>query len=303
MLNKLKSKCDNLPPALAFEIFDKMILPILSYGSEVWGFREYKCIEQVQIKFCKRLLGVCSSTSNAAVVGECGRFPIFLTYYVKCIKYWLKLLKMHDSRFPRAVYNMLVTFDEVGRHTWASEIKHLLHRYGFGEVWYFQSVGCELTFLNQFQQRLKDCYLQDWRASVTSNSKLDTYSIIKSSFGLEAYLSLNLPWKFISFMAKLRCSSQSLTIEVGRHFSIDRCYRICPFCTVSRFIEDEYHFICVCDQYSNLRSVFVDEYYWREPNRTKFKKLMSTTNVVMLADLVKFAYHSSVLRDKIILCT
>ena len=33
-------------------LFDKMIVPILLYGSEVWGIYGYKEIEKLHLKFC-----------------------------------------------------------------------------------------------------------------------------------------------------------------------------------------------------------------------------------------------------------
>ena len=40
------------------ELFDKLVLPILTYGCEVWGFHTAISIERVHLQFCKRLLGV-----------------------------------------------------------------------------------------------------------------------------------------------------------------------------------------------------------------------------------------------------
>ena len=42
--------------------------------------------------------------------------------------------------------------DDVGKHTWASEIKLLLYRYGFGHVWVSQSVGNIDVFLSVFKE-------------------------------------------------------------------------------------------------------------------------------------------------------
>ena len=55
------------------------------------GFQKGNEIEAVQLKFCKYVLGVGSQTPNIVVLGECGRFPLFIVYYAKCINYWLKL--------------------------------------------------------------------------------------------------------------------------------------------------------------------------------------------------------------------
>ena len=45
-------------------LFDKLILPILNYGSDVWDFSKAKTIERVHLQFCKHLLGVKIQTQN-----------------------------------------------------------------------------------------------------------------------------------------------------------------------------------------------------------------------------------------------
>ena len=79
-------------PKEMFHIFDTMIKPILCYGSEIWGFQVAKEIEAVQHYFCKRYLGVSTSTHNNIALSECGRLPLYTSYYVRCIKYWLKVI-------------------------------------------------------------------------------------------------------------------------------------------------------------------------------------------------------------------
>ena len=63
------------------ELFDKMIAPILMYGSEIWGFKEAENIESVQNEYCKQILGVPSYTSNIAALAETSRMPLYLNYY------------------------------------------------------------------------------------------------------------------------------------------------------------------------------------------------------------------------------
>ena len=40
----------------SLELFDKLLLPILNHGSEVWGFNHGMVVESVHLQFCKRLL-------------------------------------------------------------------------------------------------------------------------------------------------------------------------------------------------------------------------------------------------------
>ncbi len=63
-LNKYIRQFTNLTPKHVLDLFDKLVLPILNYGCEVWGFSQGIQIERVHMKFCKHLLGVKISTQN-----------------------------------------------------------------------------------------------------------------------------------------------------------------------------------------------------------------------------------------------
>ena len=55
-LRKLRKTC-NLPFDITCNLFYKMILPILSYGSEIWEYECYGAIENVHNFFLKTLYG------------------------------------------------------------------------------------------------------------------------------------------------------------------------------------------------------------------------------------------------------
>ena len=55
------------------DLFDKLILPILNYCSEVWGFIQANTVERVHLHFLKKVLGVKKSTQNDFIYGECSR--------------------------------------------------------------------------------------------------------------------------------------------------------------------------------------------------------------------------------------
>ena len=47
-----------LPIDIQLELFDKLVLPVITYGCEVWGHEKCSVIEGVHLKFCKYILGV-----------------------------------------------------------------------------------------------------------------------------------------------------------------------------------------------------------------------------------------------------
>jgi hypothetical protein len=100
----------------------KMVLPILTYDSEIWGVNTHDCIERVQNKFGKYVLKLPIQTPNVAARGECGRCPLKSTCILHALKYWCKLLYMEDGKLPKSCYKMLCRLDDIGRKTWASNI-------------------------------------------------------------------------------------------------------------------------------------------------------------------------------------
>ena len=62
-----------LPLYIQLLIFDSMIETVLIYGSEVWWYENLKFIEQIHLKFCKRVLQVRKTPLNLMVLGEFAR--------------------------------------------------------------------------------------------------------------------------------------------------------------------------------------------------------------------------------------
>jgi len=63
-LNKYSYKFTALSVKHKLELFDKLVVPILNYGSEVWGFHNGHAIECIHMQFCKRFLGVKTCTQT-----------------------------------------------------------------------------------------------------------------------------------------------------------------------------------------------------------------------------------------------
>ena len=51
------------------ELFDKVVSPVLNFGSDVWGFYKTSLVETVHFQFCKTHLGVKQSTQNDFIYG------------------------------------------------------------------------------------------------------------------------------------------------------------------------------------------------------------------------------------------
>ena len=74
---------------MELSLFDKIIVPKLLYGSEVWVMCGYKEIDQLRLKFCKRILSVRQQTPSCAIFRELDRFSLSNKCIERSLKYWL----------------------------------------------------------------------------------------------------------------------------------------------------------------------------------------------------------------------
>ena len=67
------------------------MLPILTYGSEIWGYENTKQLEKLQ--FCRNILGVRTTTPNFMTYRELGRTPIdILCIKLRIVNFWNRLI-------------------------------------------------------------------------------------------------------------------------------------------------------------------------------------------------------------------
>ena len=81
-----------------FKIFDTVVRPILCCGSDICSFKYSETIEKTHVRFCKRYCGLATNVAEFFALREFSRLPLCITDMSNCIKYWLKLIRMSDSR-------------------------------------------------------------------------------------------------------------------------------------------------------------------------------------------------------------
>ena len=132
-----------MKPKHVLDLFDKLVKPILSYSSEVWGFSQAMVIERVHLQFCKKLLGVKQTTQNDFIYGEFGRTSLVVERHLRIIKYWLKICMSNENKYIKHVYNLLRADVQANPNqvNWTSLVRDLLCNLGMQYAWLEQSVG------------------------------------------------------------------------------------------------------------------------------------------------------------------
>ena len=270
-----------LKKPIVFKLFDSLIVPVASYCCQIWlpqtqfmkslstgSFPTLQKIsedplEKVHISFLKWTLNLNKTTSNAAVWGDSGRYPLAVELSAQVFSYWDRLNNM-----GRDDENCLVryAFEEQQNLnlSWYNNIaqaRNTIKQHG--------TFATEETPLN-FRGGLRSLFEKQWDEDRANNRKLQFYNSIKKVFGIEKYLLMNLSSKKGKTLARFRTSSHRFNVETGRYGSSREhiINRVCKTCSTQEtdvlyslaempffdpIIEDEVHVLRTCALYEDLR--------------------------------------------------
>ena len=146
--------------------------------------------------------------------------------------------------------------------------------------------------------REKDIFYQLAFFNIQQNSsKLRTFAKIKTSIGIESYLTKIHNITVRTSMSKFRLSNHRLMIEKSRHNNLAVHNRKCPFCLTH--IEDETHFLFNCPIYSSIRESLMEKIDIRNESpytdELLFKLLMQNENLLIFT--ANFITRANDVRD------
>ena len=201
-----KIKISLIPPKLALKIFNAQIVPILLYGSEVWGpCMDYDYgnwdktkIERTQTLFLKRLLGLSYSTTNNMVRGEVGARPLIVQIIKRVISY-IGNIKTRNSSLVNVTFNY-----ELGTE---SNMVTFLDKFDLN--------ANDLCKKSKFalEKICNNNYDRYWSRVVNESPKALSYALFKNNVHFEKYLSQVRNIRYRKAMSHFRLSNHSLLIE------------------------------------------------------------------------------------------
>ena len=246
-----------------FNLFDKMVLPIALYGSEVWGINYIPAnpnnndffgqgnlskhiTEILNYRYMKMLLGVPRKTSNWAVNTETGRYPTILKSMKAMVKYYFHL---SESKSPILIAALAANkaMAEMGNNTW---YKYIARVFKFLRLEYL--LNCEnkqviSKKLREIDNILRDMFRNKWaeeRMGNIANGKLDVLVSLKTKHEMSEYLLSRINPAHRAAISKFRLSAHKLPIETERYTQVPRADRICPLGCHS--IGNERHYLLNC---------------------------------------------------------
>ena len=124
-------------------MFDSLVTPILSYGCEVWLpnaaharkinksqslyvieelFEKDQHLNFLINKFCKHILAVNRKTTNLAVAGELGRFPLYINACTYLMNFWKHICESEQTSIVHITLLDIIS----GKSDWKLYLKALL---------------------------------------------------------------------------------------------------------------------------------------------------------------------------------
>uniref|UniRef100_A0A146MDJ5 RNA-directed DNA polymerase from mobile element jockey n=1 Tax=Lygus hesperus TaxID=30085 RepID=A0A146MDJ5_LYGHE len=240
-------KQNSIPINAKYKVFMAAVRTILTYAAQIWGYKYYGVVEQVQIQFVKMICSLPLNTPNYMVYLEADVDPVFFFTLALHCGYIKKVLKMPESRFPK-----IVALEAINKNTsWAKELRNLAGR-----------VGCAFD-LDVCNLRQCDSHLDSLLAAckVTHRDEIMVRALQSSNL-LYSQLDLNVhpldmknerpehPLYVRRWLVKLRGSLLGLNHRPFLPLADRR--EDCSMCNM-RELEDVHHFLGVCPVLGEFR--------------------------------------------------
>ena len=251
-------------PIALMRLFDTMVSPVLSYGSEVWAphmmLQKTNPCDKVQLGFLRRLVGVRQSTSSLIVYAETGQLPLSVQWGVRLARFWNCLVQapsgsLVNQAFMASAELARAHSDRGGHAAWAGRVAEVMDQNGITlDLQSPQPIPvrhAKQQFLLHFVQQFSNIegtknrtYVNDVRGGICIDSHCPA-----------PYLVCIRQRSRRQALAQLRTGSHWLAEETGRWHRVAQQQRSCTYCDTGT-VESTKHVIFECSHYASVRSDF-----------------------------------------------
>ena len=148
----------DIPIDLQLKLFENTVVPISTYGSEVWGYENLDMTEKVHNDFLRKITRSKKSTPLYMLLGELGRYPLNIIINARMVGFWNRLIHGKNTRLSLFLYQCL-------RHSqisskWLTHIQNIFVTVGRPDIWQFQQNFNMVSLSSYIKSILIGQYLQ-----------------------------------------------------------------------------------------------------------------------------------------------
>jgi hypothetical protein len=238
---------------LSLEIFDKVVTPVLLYGSEVWGNQNTELLDRVQVKFYKYLLRLPLRTPTVMVMGELGRYSLKIPIALRMLSFWNRLRNGKIDKWAYIFYSITREHLDKGylNQGWCKSVKSLLDSCGLTQIWNAPEILSNSQLKIVVEQIMRDQCEQLWRSEVNNDTRCHIYKMFKQSLSMESYVK-KLPIYQAIIICKFRCGSIKFPETVTRMYKNETTVHVCGLCD-QVCVRDELHYFITCSHFRPMR--------------------------------------------------
>ena len=169
------------------------------------------------------------NTTNLAIQGELGTFPLLIDVKISMVSYYFYLRQLNNHLITDAlIENKTMYAQNSNRRSWISMVEQVINENSIIITSYLyktKHIGDSNTkLLNQdklkalLKTKLQSKFKEIWSTKTTKKSKLSFYRQHKINHKFEEYLTILENSQYMSAITELRCSTHKLKIEIGRYY-------------------------------------------------------------------------------------
>ena len=207
-------------------LYHALFLATTLFNSQTWSNlrkQDIKALTTMQLKFLKRIVGVCSSTSNSFLFLELGVLPIEHEIGKRQIMYLHRILQLNSNDPVNIMFWNLKLLHEAGENNWWSEIVVKMEKYklvcDLNEI---RSVS-KAVFANRVKKAIHETAFVELKESCQSLKK--TCDLQYHSFGTQEYML-----KLFPDQAKTVFKWRSKTLDLKTHLTYKYNDSVCRMC-------------------------------------------------------------------------
>ncbi|CAL4122579.1 unnamed protein product, partial [Meganyctiphanes norvegica] len=161
----------NLTLEVSIELFERLIIPILLYGSEIWGF---ECPKQLQAMFNKtmrKFLKLHKFTPMCMINGELGLKDISEYIENRMMNFWYNIATGIENKVSSVLYKWIKVLHDQNKYksAWIEKVKTTLDITEMPNLFHDTTSVNKSCFKNNIKVRLEDVYAKRWSDSVFNN--------------------------------------------------------------------------------------------------------------------------------------
>ncbi len=254
MINKYKSMGE-MGYSTYTKLFESLVCPVMDYSSAIWGGKSYDCLDNIFNRAQRFFTGVHRLCPIDGYTGDMGWATNRVRWKIDALRLWNRLIQTDKNRLVYKVFQWDMTCHRTdNKANFASNIKQILCQLDLKKCYKDQTV----IDVSYAREQLMKGVEKDWKNYANKKVKLDLYNNIKTKYGAEKYLLLNIDKYEKSLLSQLRYGILPLRVETGRFCNEKREGRVCTLCSTNT-VENVEHFLFECSVYDSQRLQFIDK--------------------------------------------